>query len=158
MVSAGNNDNGHDKKWPACSINVVAVGAHNDDGHRGSVVDQGQRVYWSNFQPYVRLSAPGTDIWTTDMVGFTSNGFYKGKVDPRIVPHECKKSSGTSLSSPLVAAVAALVLGSEPALTPAQAKQRLLATSKDLPFPYEWGNAVEIGAIDAYAAVTGGAH
>jgi len=147
-ASAGNNNNGHDNKWPACHDPVLAVGAHLPDGHKRDS---------SNFQPYVKISAPGSEIWTTDMVGYTSTGYYKGSVNPAYNPEEYAGHSGTSQSSAIVAAVAAIVLGKELSLTPADLKTRLIQTNQPLANPYEWANSQEIGRADAYSAVTGGA-
>ncbi|MBN2082342.1 S8 family serine peptidase [bacterium] len=147
-ASAGNDNNGHDNKWPACHEPVLAVGAHQADGHKAD---------FSNFQDYVRLSAPGVEIRTTDMVGYTSNGYYKGRADPEDFPWEHVYANGTSYSSPIVAAVAAIVLDTEPSLTPAQLQERLIDSSQPLPNPMEWTNSVEIGRVDAYAAIMWGA-
>lgn len=146
-VSAGNDNNGHDNVWPACHPLALAVGAHRSDGHR---------AIFSNFQEYVRVSAPGVDIWTTDMVGHTRNGYYKGRVDPAKAPWEYCAVPGTSLSSPIVAAVAAIVLSTEYPLAPLELKNRLIDSNQPLPYPLEWANAGEIGRVDAYAAVMWG--
>ena len=147
-ASAGNDNNGHDNKWPACHEPVLAVGAHQADGHKAD---------FSNFQDYVRLSAPGVEIRTTDMVGYTSNGHYKGHADPIEHPWEHVYANGTSYSSPIVAAIACIVLDTEPSFTPAQLKQRLIDSSQPLPYPMEWANCGEIGRVDAYSAITWGA-
>jgi len=152
-ASAGNNNNGHDNKWPACHDPVLAVGAHIAIGDHDL---DGHKAGFSNFQPYVWISAPGVEIWTTDMVGHTSNGYYKGTVNPAQHPWEYAGRSGTSHSSPIVAAVAAMVLGRELSLTPADLKARLIQSHQPLPYPYEWANSQGIGRVDAYSAVTGG--
>ena len=127
---------------------MLAVGAHIKDGHKKDT---------SNFQPYVRISAPGINIWTTDMVGYTSNGYYKGYVNPAQYPQEYAGHSGTSHSSPIVAAVAAMALGTRQSLTPAELQERLILSNQPLSSPYEWANSQEIGRVDAYSAVTWGA-
>jgi subtilisin family serine protease len=68
----------------------------------------------SSTGPYVDLSAPGNNILTTERFG------NYGTV------------SGTSLASPVVAGVAALMFAAKPALTPPQATQLLKATAVDL--------------------------
>ncbi len=79
-----------------------------------SATDEADSVaYFSSTGPFVDLSAPGANIYTTGMFGT-----YTG-------------SSGTSLASPVVAGVAALMFSARPALTPAEATQLLEATSFD---------------------------
>ncbi|MFO1467941.1 MAG: S8 family serine peptidase [Steroidobacteraceae bacterium] len=92
-------------------------------------------AYFSSTGSYVDLSAPGTYILTTAKYGL-------------FLP-----DSGTSLASPVVAGVAALMFGANPALTPAAATELLEGTSVDL------GNAgydtdFGYGRVDALAAVT----
>ena len=59
--------------------------------------------------------------------------------------------SGTSMSTPIVSGIAALILSAHPELTPDQVKQRLLSTARDLGFsPNEQGK----GLVDALRAVS----
>ncbi len=88
---------------------------------------------FSSTGPFVDLSAPGSNILTTERFGLY------GAV------------SGTSLSSPIVAGVAGLMVAANPALTPALVTQLLEETaagsgSYDPSFGY--------GRVDAYAAVS----
>ena len=69
----------------------------------------------------------------------------------KLKPNDCYCNSFVRSSL-----VAAMVLGNEPNLTPSELMERLVSTNKNL-FPFEWANAEEIGGVDAYAAVTGGA-
>lgn len=89
---------------------------------------------WSSYGPYVDLSAPGVSIWTTTMGGGYS------------------AVSGTSFSSPATAAVAALMMTANPALSPTQIVSLLESTAVDLGaagYDYYYG----YGRVDAGAAV-----
>ncbi|MEP7294954.1 MAG: Ig-like domain-containing protein [Burkholderiales bacterium] len=69
---------------------------------------------FSTTGPFVDLSAPGTNILTT-----VKGGLYLA-------------DSGTSLASPVVAGVAAMMIAAKPSLTPALTTQLLEATAVDL--------------------------
>ena len=92
------------------------------------------RTSWSSYGAYVDVAAPGAGIYTA-----VSGGSY-GSV------------SGTSFSAPITAAVYALMMSVNTALTPAQLDAILFSTAKDLGTagkdPY-FGH----GRIDAAAAV-----
>ena len=60
------------------------------------------------------------------------------------------RMSGTSMSAPMVAGVAALILQKSPTLTPDQVKYRLMSTARKLSI-----TGTGSGYVDAYAAVNG---
>jgi subtilisin family serine protease len=60
--------------------------------------------------------------------------------------------SGTSMASPHVAGVAALLLSKEPSLTPGEVKQRIIATAE--PVPALVSKAVSSGRVNAFDALT----
>ncbi len=91
--------------FPASGQNVIAVSATTSTDSLAS---------WSNYGNWVTMSAPGDSILTT-----TNGGGY-GTV------------SGTSFSSPIAAAVAALVIGTNPSLTNVQVAQILKDNADDL--------------------------
>lgn len=72
------------------------------------------RASFSSYGAFVALSAPGLGIYTT-----VSGGGYGGV-------------NGTSFSSPIAAAVAALVMSANPVLTPDQVQDILFNTAIDL--------------------------
>jgi hypothetical protein len=71
--------------------------------------------------------------------------------------YDFARFSGTSMSSPCVAGIAALLLDANPFLTPAQVKSILMSTARtdeftgpiNIPGDVRWG----MGKVDAYAAV-----
>lgn len=114
FASAGNSG-AQGLTWPARVDEVVSVGAYGTSGARGS---------FSNFGPKLDLMAPGELIRTTDLPGA-----------PGLDPGDYKFTVGTSVASPYVAGVAALLLTREPALSPAEVEARLIAGSVDMDAP-----------------------
>lgn len=93
---------------------------------------------FSSTGAFVDLSAPGTNILSTARFGLYA------------------ADSGTSLASPLVAGVAALMFAAKPSLTPGLVTQLLEATALDLGgVGYDQGFGY--GRVDAHAAVSAAA-
>jgi len=102
VMSAGNT--GGLNNFPASNAVIVASATDSKDA----------RASWSSYGPYVDVAAPGVSIYTT-----LRGGGY-GYV------------SGTSFSSPIVAAAAALLFSINPDLAPADIDQMLTATAQDI--------------------------
>ena len=103
-------------------------------------------AFFSSFEGYVSLAAPGTDI-----LGPMARAALKG-TPLEVEPRPLFALSGTSMAAPFVAGVAALVLEQSPSMTPAQVRQRLTDTAKDLGpqgFDPDYGH----GAVNPAAAV-----
>ncbi len=91
--------------------------------------------YSSNFGQAKDISAPGTGILST-------------------IPKGYENYSGTSMAAPMVSAVAAMVYAVSPELTPAQMKNILCGTARDVDeagFDYYTGYGV-VNALDAVNA------
>ena len=114
---------------------VVAVGATDQNDKRAS---------FSSTGPELDVVAPGVSIWTIQQ----STGFFS--------PPSCSASycqySGTSVASPHVAALAALLFSKNPALTNQQVVNIIESTSVDLG-PSGWDQEYGCGRIDAYQAL-----
>jgi len=95
VVAAAGNGGGPPVAYPASINSVVAAGCNTSSDSRCS---------FSSYGPELDVVAPGYDIYTTD---FSANNGYT-------------HSSGTSFSSPHVAALAALIWAKNPSLTNAQ--------------------------------------
>jgi type VII secretion-associated serine protease mycosin len=128
VASAGNSRaTGSPISYPAADEGVIAVAATDSADKVASYSNQGS---------YVDVSAPGTNILSTVPTAQGSYAYY----------------SGTSMASPHVAALAALVKAANPALTPDQVEQAITksavdlgAAGKDTDYGY--------GRIDAAAAL-----
>lgn len=108
VVAAAGNDGIRYQSFPASYNKVISVGAVGED-----------EVKWtySNFGPWVELTAPGHMIVST---GLYANGEYKFAI-----------YSGTSMATPHVAAAAALLWSHYPDCTPTQIRYALAHSAKD---------------------------
>ena len=106
VASSGNaGATGDPIKYPAATAGVLAVGA---------VDKAGVRPTWSSTGAHLGLAAPGVGIVST-----VPGGAYASW-------------SGTSMAAPFVAAAAALLRTTEPSLTAAAVRDRLVGTARDL--------------------------
>lgn len=141
FAAAGNDGFTDQLMLPACLSGVLAVGNVYDAPGAGynwgtcadSVVAADQVACSSNSSAKLDLLAPGVQITATGLGGSTAN------------------KSGTSMSSPHAAAVAALMLEAQPDLTPDQVEAMLKATGVPVT---DHRNGVVTARIDAWAAVT----
>lgn len=108
IISAAGNDGTNQPSYPAAFNNVISVGSLDNQNHLSS---------FSNYGSDIALTAPGERILST----FPENSY--GSL------------SGTSMASPMVAGVAALVLSKDPNLTPQQVKNILYSSADDLGTP-----------------------
>jgi len=105
VVAAAGNDATNLTHYPSSYNHVISVGSTTQDDTLS---------YFSNYGSYVDITAPGSDILST-----TPYNFYE-------------TFSGTSMASPVVAGVAALVKSSEPYLSVDDITNRLTSTADDL--------------------------
>jgi subtilisin family serine protease len=121
VAAAGNN--GSDAPiYPAAISSVISVGSTADGVSKSS---------FSNFGPWVDITAPGSWILST-----VPNGGYDHK-------------SGTSMSAPIVAGVAALLKARSPNSSPSAIKKLLLDNTTDTTFFIERGGTEFIGGVSA---------
>lgn len=105
IVAAAGNNNNNTPFYPASFANVISVAASNNSDTKAG---------FSNFGPNVDLAAPGVGI-TSTYVGDTY-----------------KVMGGTSMATPHVAGLAALIRSIHPEFTSAEVETAMKATSKDL--------------------------
>jgi thermitase len=103
VVASAGNDGSSSPLYPAACPGAVAVGATNASDHAAS---------WSNFGSGIFVSAPGVSIYST------------------YPPSSFATFSGTSMATPAVAGLAALLFGQDPSRTPDDVKL-ILARSAD---------------------------
>ena len=138
VVAAGNESQNASNSNPANCSGVITVAATNRSGGRAS---------YSNYGTIVDVAAPGGDsgaaILSTLNAGTKSPGAdsYAGYM-------------GTSMATPHVAAVVALMLSKNPNLTPDQVESSLKASTR--PFPASCSGC-GTGIVDASAAVNAAA-
>ncbi|HYO42743.1 MAG TPA: S8 family serine peptidase [Candidatus Limnocylindrales bacterium] len=136
IVAAAGNENTANPFYPAASPSAIAVSA-TDRADSASTRDI--KASYSNYGSWVDIAAPGSSIAST-----VPGGTYQAW-------------SGTSMASPHVAAIAALVAAAHPGWTPSTVEAALYASATDLGAMgrddlFGWGR------IDAAAAVAHGAN
>ncbi len=114
ICAAMGNDSTGVPLYPAANLNVIAVGATDSDDRRALPFCFSPSS-GSNYGSWIDVCAPGDNVWSTVPV---SMGSYANKC-------------GTSMATPHVAGLAALVKALRPGFTPAQVK-----------------NIIELGAED----------
>lgn len=136
IVQSTGNDSLSQINYPSYLSSVIAVGACDRDGNRAA---------FSNFGLGLDMVAPGESIYTP-----TNNNNYGF-------------CSGTSMATPMVAGVAALMLSANPLLRRDSVENILKQTANKLsnydfsmeqyPLIGSWNNEVGHGLVDAYAAL-----
>ena len=129
FIACASGNNGSSVAYPATLPEAMAVGSTtDDDGSSG----------FSNPGPEVEVSAPGSNILSTQPGGTYGS------------------SDGTSFSAPYVAALAALIRSRNPGLTAPDVRQLIIGTAEDVYTP-GFDERTGWGRINAFAAVSGAA-
>lgn len=132
VIAAGNDNSNVSGASPANCSNVIAVGSTTNTGARSS---------FSNYGAMVDIAAPGSAILST---------LNAGTAGPAAESYA--SYSGTSMATPHVAGVVALVQSvSNPAKTPAQIEALLKSTARA--FPSTPSQPIGAGIVNAKAAV-----
>jgi len=130
LVAAAGNNQGNTENFPANCEHVLGVSATDSSDSVAS---------YSNYGDHVDVAAPGTLIYSTVMGG------------------EYGYKSGTSMATPHVAGLAALIASRYPSYTPDQLASALLDNAVDLGSP-GWDMYAGCGRIDAYQSLLQGTH
>lgn len=125
LVIAATGNEGARVNYPAALPSVLAVGA---------VDSQNRTVRYSNSGPEVSVVAPGNVYTTRISGGYGSH-------------------SGTSMSAPQVAGLAALILKKYPNLKPSEVRNHIIYTSKDV-HQQGWDVQTGHGRIDMAKALS----
>ncbi|HET7811196.1 MAG TPA: S8 family peptidase [Steroidobacteraceae bacterium] len=140
IVAAGNENHNASQDTPANCSGVVTVASVNRSGGRS---------YFSNFGTTVEVAAPGGDMRSSASNGILST-LNTGTTTPGSDTYAFYQ--GTSMATPHVVGVVALMLSAKPALTPDQVTSLLQSTAR--PFPATCSQCGS-GIVDALAAVNG---
>jgi serine protease len=139
VVAAGNSAANAANFSPASCSGVIAVAATDRNG---------ARAYYSNFGAVVALAAPGGDVRGNAASGILST-LNSGTSTPGGDSYAYYQ--GTSMASPHVAGVAALMFSVKPSATPDEIANALKSSARAFP-----GSCSQCGSglLDAAAAVT----
>ncbi len=156
VVAAGNDGEEGYITSPGAADKAITVGAVYDqntvdrsDDTFASYSNQGPRLDDGDADPYEELkpdvTAPGTFITSAKGSNGTASSAYQSL-------------SGTSMATPHVAGVVAMMLQANPNLTPSEVKTILQETSETMGLPYDpslsdkYNASFGYGMVDAYAA------
>ena len=144
VVAAGNENQDASNSNPANCAGVVAVAA---------VGPTGGRAYYSNFGTVVDLAGPGGDQSTGNSNGILST-LNAGTTTPGADSYAYYQ--GTSMATPHVAGVVALMYAVKPSATPDQIKAALKSSARAFPATCSQCGAGIVDAPGAIAAIAGG--
>ncbi|GAB5080342.1 S8 family serine peptidase [Arthrobacter sp. AD-310] len=139
LVAAAGNSGGTGMMYPAAYSNVIAVGATDNKDAKASFSTFGK--------DWVDVAAPGVAVYST----FPNHRFTLAREYNRSQGYDI--GNGTSMASPIVAAVAALVWSTSPGATPSSVRAKVeLNSEKKVGQQDDWA----YGRVNACRAVGGG--
>jgi thermitase len=116
LVAAAGNGGNQTKIYPGAYPNVIAVGATDNKDAKASFSTYGES--------WVDIAAPGVNVFST----FPNHKFVLGTQNNRALNYDV--GNGTSMSSPIVAAVAALVWSTDPGAPVASVRHQVESTAE----------------------------
>ena len=135
FAAAGNGGN-QTKIYPGAYTNVIAVAATDNNDAKASFSTYGAS--------WVDIAAPGVNVYST----FPNHTFVLGTQNKRSFGYDV--GNGTSMSSPIVAATAALAWSSNPGATPTAIRSKVESTADKIAGTgTNWAH----GRVNAYNAV-----
>ncbi|MCL4418616.1 S8 family peptidase [Patescibacteria group bacterium] len=130
IAAAAGNNNSTQPLYPAYYSQVLSTAATDQND---------QKARFSNYGRWVKIAAPGVDIFST-----YNNGDYT-------------TLSGTSMATPFVSGLAGLVFGDHPTWTNTQVRNKLEASADKISgtgFYWQYGRINACAAVDCNASVT----
>lgn len=143
VVAAGNENQNASNSNPANCSGVIAVAATDRNGARS---------YYSNYGAVVALAAPGGDVRSSSSNGILST-LNAGTQSPGADSYAYYQ--GTSMATPHVAGVVALMLSAKPTATPDQIKAVLQSSARAFPGTCSQCGSGILDAAAAVAAISG---
>lgn len=162
LFAAGNSGPGENTHNPYAKAPwVISVAAGDKQGRLAEFSSRGTKDHQESFSFDGRtwtwrdrptVTAPGVDIISTRVIAPLSALATQdaAMIEPAYVPYYTVMS-GTSMATPHVAGIVALMLEANPLLTPDQTKAILQETATNMPGMEPW--EVGAGHVNAYAAV-----
>lgn len=144
VVAAGNENQNASNSNPANCSGVITVAATDRNG---------ARAYYSNYGSVVTLAAPGGDVRSSSSNGILST-LNAGTKAPGADSYAYYQ--GTSMATPHVAGVVALMLSAKPTATPDQVKSALQSSARAFPGTCSQCGSGILDAAAAVTAITGG--
>lgn len=114
LVAAAGNSKGYTNQYPAAYNNVISVSSVD--------INENFSSDFSNYGPTIELAAPGSNILSTSIT-YNPN--------TRIITNIYSIYSGTSMSTPHVSGIIAILWSYYPTCTPTQIRYALAITAKD---------------------------
>ncbi len=145
IVAAAGNDGRQTIEYPGGNNHVLAISASDPNDALASFSTWGQNVGAASPGTAILSTMPTYTVYLNTTYGYYTN--YDGL-------------NGTSMATPMVSGLAALVLANEPGLTNAGLIQRIQRTSDNVAGTANggWDSKFGYGRINAYAAVNNLAH
>jgi len=137
IVAAAGNESFDHAGYPAAYEEIIAVSA-TGVGYKFA-------LQYSNYGPEIDIAAPGSNIYSTSAVGTPLDNYYGDGSGYVAI-------SGTSMASPNVAGVAALIVAQNPGYTPEEVREVLLGSAQDAGV-LGWDDRFGHGVVSAYAAM-----
>lgn len=161
LFSAGNSGPIENTNTPYAAPWVVTVAAGNKYGTLADFSSRGikNQTYTFNkdgktwtYENRPTITGPGVDIVSTRALGPVPllGATQDVELDPAYIPYYTIMS-GTSMSTPHLAGICALLLEIDPTLKPMEIKELLQTTATNMPGYQSW--QVGAGYVNAYAAV-----